>query len=74
MCKVEPCQIEQPKETAICAGASVLAVGLITMLVCGILGRLNKLPMAPIGARIMTGIPLTVVGLYLGSSAVSSCR
>ncbi len=37
---------------------SVFAVGLISMLVCGILGKLGKLPMAPIGARIMIGFPM----------------
>jgi|GEM_PF-4039519 len=42
-------------------GFLLVGVGLISMLVCGILGKMGKLPMAPYGGRIMIGLSLTII-------------
>jgi len=59
-------------------GVSVFAVGLIAMLVCGILGSIGKLPLAPIGARIVIAIPAAIIVGYMSlvgaTGAVACCK
>ena len=47
--------------TAIGIAVVAVATGVIAMFVCGILGRVGKLPMAPVGARLMITLPLIFV-------------
>ena len=49
-------------------GGSIVAAGLITMLVCGILGSQGKIPMTKLGARFCVRFPLilsTLAILYI---------
>lgn len=58
---------------AFCGGATFLVVSAITLLVVGILGATGHVPMAPVGARIMIGLGVTIILSMIGGAVQQGC-
>ncbi|MCP5469886.1 MAG: hypothetical protein H7A36_05210 [Chlamydiales bacterium] len=56
------------------AAAAVVSAGLITMLVCGILGSKNVIPLSNLGQRMLVAIPVATLAVLLFIAGRSSCE